>query len=436
MIDKIRIYKRIDLDVTKFSNKFKHDCREVPRRIDMETGEVFNGYTVNRYIYKNNGLSIIYSMKTKKLRIEGRLPNISTTRNLVHNLDDFIGGQEKVVNVKINQIEVDTNILSAQGEYDVDDDLVFPPQWEEEVYEEHVYDDIYSILGKTNSKIYELTGEKLDIKEFDVAYAEVTFNIFYLEHVGRYIELFNLIFKDKSDKRYKNYTLEKDKPLYTSFYVKSNSNYKKNTNDSYTVNFYNKLDQLEHLERNPKNNSNVTFRDKRLAEGVLRLEVQLGYKDLKKTTKKFKQFLDIDFCADIVINKYKSFISKDETLDFYSYKRAKEIIKDTDSLSKSDKMNLLKYMEDKHRFNKKFSTQTESKYRGLLATLGIHYYFIPTKWNIEHLESPINLLDTKIKYISKIIECRKREKLYQENIISTSYKDKELLENKEVIMPF
>ena len=436
MIDKIRIYKRIDLDVTKFSNKFKHDCREVPRRIDMETGEVFNGYTVNRYIYKNNGLSIIYSMKTKKLRIEGRLPNISTTRNLVHNLDDFIGGQEKVVNVKINQIEVDTNILSAQGEYDVDDDLVFPPQWEEEVYEEHVYDDIYSILGKTNSKIYELTGEKLDIKEFDVAYAEVTFNIFYLEHVGRYIELFNLIFKDKSDKRYKNYTLETDKPLYTSFYVKSNSNYKKNTNDSYTVNFYNKFDQLEHLERNPKNNSNVTFRDKRLAEGVLRLEVQLGYKDLKKTTKKFKQFLDIDFCADIVINKYKSFISKDETLDFYSYKRAKEIIKDTDSLSKSDKMNLLKYMEDKHRFNKKFSTQTESKYRGLLATLGIHYYFIPTKWNIEHLESPINLLDTKIKYISKIIECRKREKLYQENIISTSYKDKELLENKEVIMPF
>lgn len=333
MIDKIRIYKRIDLDVTKFSNKFKHDCREVPRRIDMETGEVFNGYTVNRYIYKNNGLSIIYSMKTKKLRIEGRLPNISTTRNLVHNLDDFIGGQEKVVNVKINQIEVDTNILSAQGEYDVDDDLVFPPQWEEEVYEEHVYDDIYSILGKTNSKIYELTGEKLDIKEFDVAYAEVTFNIFYLEHVGRYIELFNLIFKDKSDKRYKNYTLETDKPLYTSFYVKSNSNYKKNTNDSYTVNFYNKLDQLEHLERNPKNNSNVTFRDKRLAEGVLRLEVQLGYKDLKKTTKKFKQFLDIDFCADIVINKYKSFISKDETLDFYSYKRAKEIIKDTDRKS-------------------------------------------------------------------------------------------------------
>lgn len=186
------------------------------------------------------------------------------------------------------------------------------------------------------------------------------------------------------------------KSLYSSFYVKSKSNYTKNTNDSYTLNFYNKLDQLQYLEKNPKNNTNVTLRDKILAENTLRLEVKLGYKDLKKTTKKFKQFLDIDFCADIVISKYKSFISKDETLDFYSYKRAKEIIKDTDRLSKSDKKNLLSYMENKYRFNKKFSAQTESKYRGLLVKLGIHHYFIPTKWNIDYLESPITMLKDKI----------------------------------------
>lgn len=396
MIDRIKIYKRIDLDVTKFSNKFKHDYREVPRRIDMETGEVFEGYTVNRYIYKNNGLSIIYSIDTKKLRVEGRLPNISTTRNLVHNLDDFLIGQKKLVKFEVEQVEIDANTLCNQAEYDIDDNLVFPNQWEEVFYEEYVYDDIHSILDKTNLKIYELTGEKLDIRDFDVSNIEVTFNLFGIDNVGRYIELFNLIFKDKNDKRYKNYTLETEKPLYSSFYVKSNSNYKRNTNDSYTVNFYNKLDQLQHLEKNPKNNSKVTNTDKRLAECVLRLEVQCGYKELKKTTKKFKQFLDIDFCAEIVINKYKSFISKDETLDFYSYKKAKEIIKNTDSLSKSEKKNLLSYMEDKHRFNKKFSTQTESKYRGLLAKLGIHYYFIPTKWNIDYLESPITILKDKI----------------------------------------
>lgn len=138
------------------------------------------------------------------------------------------------------------------------------------------------------------------------------------------------------------------------------------------------------------------MRDKRLAKNTLRLEVKLGYKDLRKTTKKFKQFLDIDFCSVMVANKYKYFISKDETLDFYSYKKAKGMIKDTDSLNKSDKKKLLNYIENKHRFNKKFSIQTEMKYRKLLAKLGVHYYFIPTKWNIDYLESPITMLNDKI----------------------------------------
>lgn len=400
MIDKIRIYKRIDLDVTKFSNKFKRYYREVPQKIDYETGEILrDSYIIDNYFYSNNGLVIIYSMNTKKLRVEGRLPNISMTRNLVHNLDDFIVGQEKIVKYEIEQVEVDAETLCENVEYDIDDNLIFPDQWIEVEHEESVYECLDSMLDKVNMKIYELTSEKLDVTDFDVSYIEVTFNLFGVNNVGRYIELFNLIFKDKNDKRYKNYTLETDKPLYSSFYVKSNSNYKRNTNDSYTVNFYNKLDQLEYLAKNPKNNTNVTLRDKRLAENTLRLEVKLGYKDLKKTTKKFKQFLDIDFCADIVISKYKAFISKDETLDFYSYKKAKEIIKNTDSLSKSDKKNLLSYIENKHRFNKKFSTQTESKYRGLLAKLGIHYYFIPTKWNIEYLESPIAMLKDKIMEI-------------------------------------
>lgn len=435
MIDKIRIYKRINLDVTKFSNKFKRYYREVPQEIDYSTGEILkDSYTIDNYIYKNNGLAIIYSLKTKKLRVEGRLPNVATTRNLVHNLDDFLGGQEKLTKYEIEQVEADGDFLRNNSGYDVDDEIEFPPQWVEEIDEEYAYDDIDSILDKTNAKILELTGVELDIAEFDVSYAEVTFNLFDVEQSGRYIELFNLIFKDKNDKRYKNYTLENDKPLYSSFYVKSNSNYTKNTNDSYTVNFYNKFDQLEHLERNPKNNSKVTFRDKRLAEDVLRLEVQLGYKDLKKTTKKFKQFLDINFCADIVTNKYKAFISKDETLDFYSYKRVKEIIKDTESLSKSEKMNLLNYIEGKHRFNKKFSIQTERKYKGLLAQIGIHYYFIPTSWSIEHLESPIKLLNTKINEISRKIESTSRVGVLHNQ--DTNYKDEVLLKEQESIVPF
>lgn len=246
MIDKIKIYKRIDLDVTKFSNKFKHDYREVPQEIDYETGEILrDSYIIDNYIYSNNGLAIIYSINTKKLRVEGRLPNISMTRNLVHNLDDFIKGQEKVVKYEIEQVEVNADALCNQVKYDADDNLVFPDQWIEIEDEECVYECLDSMLAKVNNKIYELTSEKLNIEEFEVTSIEVTFNIFDVEYVGRYIELFNLIFKDKNDKRYKNYTLETEKPLYTSFYVKSNSNYLKNTNNSYTINFYNKLDQLQ-----------------------------------------------------------------------------------------------------------------------------------------------------------------------------------------------
>ncbi|MGL4912867.1 MAG: hypothetical protein ACRC3Y_10620 [Romboutsia sp.] len=400
MIDRIKIYKEIDLDVTKFSNKFKYYYKEVPQEIDYETGEILKDRKViENYSYKNNGLSIKYSISTKRLWIEGRLPNIATTRNLVHNLDDFLLGQEKLVKYEIEQEELDSQTLCNQAEYDADDNLVFPDQWIEEEHKEYVYDNIDSILDKTNSKIYELIGEKLDIAEFDISNIEVTFNIFDVEHVGKYIELFNLIFKDKKDKRYKNYTLETDKLLYTSFYVKTNSNYTKNTNDSYTVNFYNKLNQLEYLEKNPRNNTNVTLTDKILAENVLRLEVKLGYKELKKTTKKFKQFLDIDFCAKILINKYRYFISKDETLDFYSYKKAKQIIKDTDKLVKQDKTNLLNHIEKKYKCNKKFKYQTESKYKKLLAKLGIHYYFIPTKWGIDFLESPISMLNDKVEFI-------------------------------------
>lgn len=435
MIDKIRIYKKIDLDVTKFSNKFKRYYREVSQKIDYETGEILkDSYIIDNYIYSNNGLVIIYSMNTNKLRIQGRLSNISMTRNLVHNLDDYIIGQKKLVNFGVEYLEVDSNTLCNNSEYDADDDIIYPPQWEEEIYEEYVYEDLDSMLEKVNNKIYELTSEKLDIRDFDVSYIEVTFNLFEVDNVDRYIELFNLIFKDKNDKRYKNYTLETDKPLYSSFYVKSNSNYMRNTKDSYTVNFYNKLDQLQYLEKNPKNNSNVTNDDKRLAENVLRLEVQLGYKELKKTTKMFKQFLDIDFCASIVINKYKAFISKDETLDFYSYKRAKEIIKDTDRLTKLDKKNLLNYIEDKHRFNKKFSIQKENKYKKLLAEIGIHYYFIPTKWDIEYLESPIKILNTKINNISREIEYRSiMKELYKGHI---NCKEEVVTKDEENLLPF
>lgn len=395
MIDKVRLYNPIELDVSKFDERFKYQNYTVAPKIDKETGEVLKqGYEVERYFYEHNSLAIIYSIKEQKLKVQGRLPNASRTRNLVHNMDDYILGKEKIIKWEVHQEEQDATWLCDNAEYDADDNLVFPDQWIEYDDIESVEDDVKSIIESVNRKIYELTRVRMDIRVFRVSYIEVTFNLFDVAHVNRYIEMFNLIFDKKQDPRYKNYVRENNLGRYTSFYVKSNSNYRDNKNDSYTVNFYNKKNQLEYLEANPKNNSNVTSRDKRLAENVLRLEVQLAYQGIKSVGNTFKNFLDINVCKDVIVNKYRWFISKNEDLDFYSYKAAKQIIIQSD-LKPGIKSGLLDYIKSK----KKYHPNTVSKYRKLLASLGIHWCFIPTAWGIDYLESPMKLLNEKVNEI-------------------------------------
>ena len=222
MIDRIRIYREIDLDTSKFSEKFKYEYIKVEPKIDIETGKILReGYTIDRYIYKHNALAIIYSMTTGRLYVLGRLPNISTAKDLVHNLDDFIVGVPKLDRLNIKSVERTANELCAEAVYNVDDELEFQDQFKE-VEEEYVYEDLNSIIKKVNDKIHGLTGVRgLNIIDFSIASIEVSFNIFNVEDVDRYIELFNLIFKDKNDKRYKNYALENNKELY-SFIVRFN----------------------------------------------------------------------------------------------------------------------------------------------------------------------------------------------------------------------
>lgn len=395
MIDKVRLYKQIELDVTRFDKRFKHQQYTVAPKIDKETGEVLKeSYDVNRYVYEHNSLAIIYSIKEQKLKVQGRLPNASRTRNLVHNMDDYILGKEKIVKWEVHQEERDATWLCDNAEYDADDNLIFPNQWVEYDDIESVEDDVKSIIESVNKKIYELIKVRMDIREFKTSYIEVTFNIFDVAHVDRYIELFNMIFDKKGDPRYKNYVIEQDLERYTSFYVKSKSNYRDNKNDSYTVNFYNKKNQLEYLESNPRNNSNVTSNDKQKAENVLRLEVQLAYQGIKSVGATFKNFLDINVCKDVIVSKYRWFISKNEQLDFYSYKAAKQIIMKSE-LKPKVKNGLLDYIKSK----KKWSAGTVTKYKNLLESLGIHWCFIPTSWNIDYLESPMKLLNIKVNEI-------------------------------------
>lgn len=51
MIDRIRIYREIDLDTSKFSGKFKYEYIKVEPKMDIETGEILReAYTIDIYI--------------------------------------------------------------------------------------------------------------------------------------------------------------------------------------------------------------------------------------------------------------------------------------------------------------------------------------------------------------------------------------------------
>lgn len=96
------------------------------------------------------------------------------------------------------------------------------------------------------------------------------------EEVEAYITVFNKIFIRKNDKRYKNYTIQEKKPLYSSYYAKPKKQYLDNKKKSYTINFYNKLDQLNNRIKQCKDNHKkncITDNDLNLAKNILRFEV-------------------------------------------------------------------------------------------------------------------------------------------------------------------
>jgi hypothetical protein len=408
VIDKVKLQKQIILETSKFSSKFFHYKNSNLNKI---TGEI---YDINCYKYKNDIVSIIYSPKTNLLKIEGRLINLLYSSNKVHNFDDYINSQFYVNYQEDEVIEYDNDYLRENNWYELDDGgndvICFPPSVEYIPQEPIIIEErLEKIIKNINGKIYELIGVRVNVLSFKVTYLEVCFNI-WLEnnYVNKYIELFNMIYAAKNDKRYKNYVLEKNLLPYTSFYVKPKGQYRNNLNSNYTINFYNKRMQLEYLINSSKYNYKISKEDLEISTNVLRLEVQLGYYYLNKVCKEynlnrtFMEFIDLELCLSILVDKYRFFISQNEKLDFYSYRKAKEIIENTDFLKLQEKRNLLNHIREKYQYNKKHSNSTVKKYKDLLEKLGIHYYFLPTKWGVDYLQSPIKLLINKIEKLNEI----------------------------------
>lgn len=375
MLDKICINTVFDknLDKSLFSKKFQYEEFLKESEYDYETGELRKeGYEVKRFKYESNysreDLFFTYYPGTRKFRIKGKLHSIIEEKSLVKNFSDYSKKEQE------------------------------------------------EIIQKVNEQSSELLGVKVDIREFKATLIETCFNIYNVEHYDKYIEMFNIIFKSKKNEAYKNHVLEEiekhkskkaiitennyiedDEEKYikisedSSYYVKSKSSYDKNLKDTYAVNFYNKKNQLEYRGRNSNE-----------AENLLRMEVQLYSKEIKKydENRMFKRYLeDINFCKSKVIDKYEQFISRNPYLDFYSYIAAKGIVKNTDILTEREKYNLLKKMTRISGNGKKLSDNEMRTYKKNLNKIGIHEHFIPSSFKIKFLESPISLLDKQISEI-------------------------------------
>ncbi|HFL3778152.1 TPA: hypothetical protein ACG3RH_003795 [Clostridioides difficile] len=348
MVDRVNLYKDIELDITNFSLKLK---KYYDKDIDVVTGEIVE--SVALYMYMMNGVKFLYVVKSKKLIVQGRFIMLLKNNNHVYNLDDVYSHREE-------------------------------------------------IREKVNSKLRELFNCTIDILDFNVATVEINFNIFDV-NASLYIELFNKIVEDRQDNRYISYTHENNLPKDTSVYLKSKYNYDNNINKTYAINFYNKYNQLCNLKKKAKelqgNKINITNNDLELAKNVLRLEIKCANYEIRKYSRTFKAYFeDIYLCRDIVLTKYKRFLCSTR-LDFYNYYEAKKIVQNTDKLKTNSKKKLLQYLEMRYAKKKKYSKDELKKYFKMLEALNIAPALIPTIYKTNKLQSPVKLLDQKIEQI-------------------------------------
>lgn len=248
-----------------------------------------------------------------------------------------------------------------------------------------------------------IVNKKFDILKCKVTKMDFCVNIF-TNYIEEYITFFNLFFKyNKEGKfsRYKNYVYEEKLNYNTSFYMKTSSEFEKDTRSNFIINFYNKENHLRNKQKKDieeKGWSSITEKDIEESRNILRLEVQTGYLTLRKICKMHNiswkkrtllDLIDINITKAVLKYEIERFFT---TYDFYSYKEVVKILKEQGYKSK-DKIFDYAYKVSRHQ-----KTSSYKRYEKELKNLGIFpYLFIPSKFNINKLSNPINLISAKIE---------------------------------------
>lgn len=364
------------------------------------------------YVHLHHSLRILYYPHSHRLILDGRLMTASITPNAVTNLDALLAG--------ISEVRVTQHHIPHQGASRPSYGLTAASQ------------NITEFITQINQYLSDLVGSPINILYFHVTKIEICFNV-QVDHVEQYIELFNLIFARTDPSHHTNFVLVKNKPLYSSFYIKSNSDFRDYVRRGVVINFYNKKDQLKNkmkaitlgvnkeysviknkvLRGQPISlrsshilsdvDDRIGLDDAVLAKNNLRMEVQLHYKalyDLLGTEdRSFGLFLDIDYCREIVARQYakKLRCTYDRYLDFCSLKIMREIIDHSD-LSITIQRNMMQTITEVAQ-NHTLSPSQFYTHKRRMEDLGMHWYPIPARFHVDRLVSPISLLDQQIDII-------------------------------------
>jgi hypothetical protein len=369
MIDKVKMNKQVYVPLERFTSNNWRQFR-------------FRGNTLYRHV--NNQVNFYYSTRTGRLTITGRLYNLSDNRNRVGNLDLLYEG---MAGIHIEQ-EAVTNV----------DGTVTT------IYHARAYtQNLDQLIDRTNSYINELLDVNIDIRTFKVTYIEFCFNL-QTSYVEAFCRMFNKVFRERQLAGYTNDVSRRRLPEDSGFYIRSNAQYRDSAGSRYTINFYNKLNQLSNLiSRRESDYDPETYGDITGAVNILRMEVQVGYSalyqfyDQNELDRNFQAFLDPQVARDIIYRQYERIIGPQDSC-FYSYQEACHVIDSSDysrNLKRQIRQYLLHYVRHQHAP----SRNTMFRYRKLLRDIGIHWCLIPSSYNLSMLESPIAMLDRHISDI-------------------------------------
>jgi len=392
MIDKTKLKYKVDIPITVLNSGYWKQGYYTPKpklknnKRNKRYRYVSSYTAINRnnrlslkkyipyYIYiGNKKVDIIYWPESQNLYIKGRLVNFSKKSNKVTTIGDYY----------------------AKGY--IDHDYQYNP----------IPGSLNELFDEINLLLYKITGLHLNVLDFIPMNYELTIDLWVSQYVSAYITMFNMVFKDRADKRYVNYAIENDL-LESSFYVKTATDYSINAKRNYIANFYNKEDQLLYQQNHDQ--FTVHREDIIAAQGILRLEAQCfgrfsrstfnkHNKDYKERT--LRDLLDPDFIESVLKDMILNLLGKEITSDFYNYHAAKDRI-DASDLPTKDKKKLYDYIL-------KFSRNQLSgmkphrirECRNLLSSIGIHYYLIPKDMAIDHLPSVLTLLEDKVNEIKE-----------------------------------